>query len=351
MITPEQSKQLVDERMATELAELKARASKVGPQYQRLVETIEYLNNQGGKRLRPHISMLLYEAYSGRPGKEILTAAVAQEFLHLAMLIHDDFMDHDLVRYGVKNVAGQYRDIYDSVLKETRRNHEADNMALLAGDLLQARTYRLMTQIESTPERKDAVEALMNDTVERVIGGQVLDTQATFLQADEIDPLVIAEHKTASYTFETPLLIGAILAGAPDHEQELLKKLGKELGIGYQLMDDLLGVFGDESSTGKSSDGDIREGKLTILVGHFYRIATPAQRKTFDAAFGRPTATKEEIAEIRSLLATSGAKKAVEKQLAKIVREATKLVEQLSIDSKFKIAFSQLAGRGLNRKK
>jgi geranylgeranyl diphosphate synthase, type II len=338
--------------MTEEFEQLIERAGRVGPEYQELVRTIAVLGEEGGKRLRPHISMLLYEAYSKKSGEDILTAAVAQEFLHLAMLIHDDLMDRDLVRYGVKNVAGQYRDIYEPLIEGTaRRSHEADSMAILAGDLLQSRTYRLANQIETTPERKERIEALMSDTVERVIGGQVLDTQAILRSSGTIDPLVVAENKTASYTFEMPLLIGAILGGADEHELTQLEVLGKIVGIGYQVMDDLLGIFGEEASTGKSIVGDIREGKQTILVQRFRELAKKAQQEEFDTIYGNHHATVEQIARVRALLIESGARKALEKELSKIANKASRIVEGLAIDSKYKAAFIQLVSRGLDRKK
>jgi len=352
MLTPEKTKQLVDARMTQEFDELIVRAGRIGEEYKELIRAIARLGEEGGKRLRPHISMLLYEAYSKQPGEEVITAAVAQEFLHLAMLIHDDFMDRDLVRYGIRNVAGQYRDIYDPMIESpTRRSHEADSMAILAGDLMQSRTYRLFNQVETTPARREQLEALLADTVERVIGGQVLDTQAAFRAEGAINPLVVAEHKTASYTFEMPLLSGAILGGAPESELKILEQLGRTVGTGYQLMDDLLGVFGEENATGKSADGDLREGKQTILVQRFRKIATNEQLAEFDTIFGNHHATTQELARARALLAESGVRKALERDLSKIARNASRLVETLSIDSKYKAAFIQLVSRGLDRKK
>lgn len=350
MLTPEATKQIIDDRLDQEFAELLKIADGVSPQYIELVEVVKGLSRRGGKRLRPHLSMFIYEAYSGMPGKEILSAAAAQELLHVAMLIHDDFMDQDMIRYGDKNVGGLYRDIYEPYLNGNRLKHEADTMAILAGDLLQARGYRLASSVDAKPEIKNRVETLIADTITRVIGGQVLDTQAPFRNDADIDPLKIAQHKTASYTFETPMLVGAILAEAPEKEVELLSDLGQMVGIGYQLMDDLLGVFGDESTTGKSANGDIREGKRTLLIQRFDQLASKAQANRFYEIFGQ---TKDDnlISEARQLLIDSGARKAVEKELAKIGRNASRIVEKLSIDSGYKAALVGLVSKGLARQK
>ena len=350
MITLDGAKILVDERIAQELSQLGTRARTVGPQFQEMVGIIDEVSHHGGKRIRPYMSMLMYEAYSGRDGSEILTAAVSQEFLHFAMLVHDDVTDQDTVRHGEKNVTGRYLDLYEDVLASpARRRREADNMAILAGDLLQARAYRLMTYIEAKPDVKRAIEDLMADTVERVIGGQVLDIQATF-QGEDIDPLVIAEHKTASYTFEMPLIAGAMLADASEEQLALLREVGLKVGIGYQLMDDLLGVFGDEATTGKSAQGDLREGKRTTLINAFDRLANEKQKQKFYALFGQ-SLTSKEFTQARNLLVASGARKAIEKDLGRIIRSTTRLVEKLAIDSEYKIALGQLVSKGLNRQK
>jgi len=334
--------------VAQELDDLAYRAKLVAPEYLDFIELLRSTTEFAGKRLRPYMIMLIFEAYSGRDAEDALTAAASLEFLHMAMLIHDDFMDQDTMRHGRDNVIGLYLKNY-SELEATRRRHEADNMAILAGDLLQARAYKLASSIEAEPEIKQEIEDLIVATVERVIGGQILDTQATFREG--INSRAIGEHKTASYTFEAPLLMGAILGGASSKQLELLRSLGKTVGIGYQIMDDLLGVFGDAEETGKSVDGDIREGKRTSLIEKFDELANETQRKRFYEIFGRFDIDDKQLDEARVLLEKSGARAAVEKELSKLGRGAGEIVAKLNMAIKYKTALLTLAEAGLSRSK
>lgn len=348
MITTETAKKLMDARVALELDDLSHRAGAVATEYLRFIELLRLTTENAGKRLRPYMIMLIFEAYSGRDPREALTAAASLEFLHMAMLIHDDFMDQDTVRHGRDNVIGLYLKEY-SDLATPRKQHEADNMAILAGDLLQARAYKLASSIEATTEVKQKIEDLIVSTIERVIGGQILDTQATFRNG--INSRAISEHKTASYTFEAPLLIGAILGGANDKQLELLRLLGKKVGIGYQMMDDLLGVFGDAQETGKSADGDIREGKRTSLVEKFDELGSESQQKRFYEIFGHFEINDDQLDEARVLLEKSGARAAVEKELSKLGREAGEIAAKLTMPIKYKTALLTLAEAGLSRSK
>lgn len=351
MITPDTTKTLVDQRLGIEFDRVLSEADRVGTPFRQLVEVIRDTTIEEGKRLRPYMSMLMYEAYSGLDGADIIDAAAAQELLHVAMLIHDDVMDHDIRRHGKLNITGRYLEIYEPFISGTKLRHEADAMAILAGDLLEARAYRLANLIETKPEIKRRIEDVISMTITRVIGGQLLDTQATFRSDVTIDPLAVAEHKTAAYTFEMPLTIGALLGEAPETELELLVELGRQVGIGYQFMDDLLGSFGDESKTGKSADGDIREGKRTTLIQAFDDRASAADKTAFYRTFGNSKATSADIAAARKILESSGARQAVEKQLARIGRQAGNIVARLAIPAQYKTALLSLAERGLSRAK
>lgn len=120
--------------------------------------------------------------------------------------------------------------------------------------------------------------------------------------------IIDAQYKTASYSFTSPLTIGAVLAGAPESELELLRELSQKLGVGYQMRDDILGVFGDEAKTGKSASTDITEGKRTFLIEQFEMLATPAQSQRFLQIFHRPDATEQELEEARDCLSRQARK-------------------------------------------
>lgn len=347
VITPAQAKIQVDAYILDLVTKKIDQAANIHPHYQRLWQTIHTLYSAGGKRLRPYMTILMFEAYNTGTIESIIPAAAAQELLHQAMLIHDDIIDRDTIRYGIKNVSGQYEDIYRQQTAEF--DHFANSSALLAGDLLISESY---LQLASSTIDKDLIskaQELFNLAIFRVVGGELLDTEASFELQNNIDPVIIAEQKTASYSFISPMLIGAVLGGATDDQQEIIRRIGTSAGIAYQLRDDVLGVFGIEADTGKSSDSDIKEGKRTLLIDEFYKRASDDQKRAFEQSFKRPQATDEEINNVRSLLIETGAKRAIEDYIEKYRKETIKNIHGLGVGQSHRDMLVSLINASLER--
>lgn len=352
VLSTETAKQLVDDYISSVLAERISQAGEVHPHYERLWQTMSALFNAGGKRLRPYMILLMYQAYSQKQVTNALPAAAAQELIHQSMLIHDDIIDRDTFRYHIKNISGQYDDIYADLIKNpAERRHFADSSALLAGDLLISEAHMQIARLDVDSTLFDQVHRLFSQSVFHVAGGELIDTEASFEKEGVIDPLTVAEQKTASYSFVGPLLIGAVLGGASESQQHILKHLGTSVGIAYQLRDDLIGVFGDSDTTGKSTDGDIREGKRTVLIDEFYKRATDQQKAEFEKTFGNSKATREAISEARQLLEATGAKDAIEGYINNYKKETTQSLEALTISSEHKAMLESLITASLERNK
>ena len=135
---PTDVKAAVDASLAHFFEQRIAAAQSIDPSYVHLWTTIRHLSGSGGKRIRPYLTSLVYSAYSSHESFEkVLPVATAQELLHLAMLIHDDVIDRDVLRYGTPNVSGSYDTHYETLIPEAKeRRHFSDSAALLAGDLL-----------------------------------------------------------------------------------------------------------------------------------------------------------------------------------------------------------------------
>lgn len=349
---PSQSKTLIDGYLLPVLEKRVKEARDIDPAYATLWQAVASLLGAGGKRFRSYMTLLTFESFSDKPLTDIIPAAAGQELLHLAMLIHDDIIDRDYIRYGVDNVTATYLKQYDALIKDGADHvHYAQSAAILAGDLLISEAYFLTTQAAVSPEIVTSAQNVVQRAIFGVVGGELLDTEAAFKKMASAHPLVIAEHKTASYSFVAPFLLGATLADASEDERKKLATLGQTLGIAYQIRDDIMGVFGDEAVTGKSSEGDIREGKRTLLIDEFYRHANDEQRKGFDALFGKHDASTEDIATVRSLLTESGAKDAIEATINDYHKTCDELVEALDIDSDHKAAFRQLVTICLQRER
>ena len=345
------AKNLTDEYIRSYCERRSSEAGEVGASYFRLWQSMEKLILAGGKRFRPYMVLATYQAYNPEGQvNDVLPAAVAQELIHSAMLIHDDIIDRDTIRYGVKNISGQYDDFYSPFLNDnTERAHMSLSAALLAGDALISEAHRLLRRTTRPTELVDQAEEVLDTAIFEVIGGELLDSEIAFLPKGSISSDTIARYKTASYTFVGPLTTGAILAEAPEHDINTLKEFSIILGVGYQLRDDLLGTFGDENVTGKSSTTDIKEGKRTYLIEQFEQLATTEQSERFFSIFHRQDATNEELQIAKDILVESGARAAVEQLIDQKNMHASEKINQLSLPTESKKIYQALVERTLNR--
>jgi geranylgeranyl diphosphate synthase type II len=282
-------------------------AHDMSPRYEALWQEIVRVSRYG-KRLRPLMVFQAYESFGGQEITQIVPAAAACELLHVSMLIHDDIIDRDTLRHGQATIEGAYRSTYAAEVTSPRdQSHNALSAALLAGDLLLNEARSLITKCEVDPDRLQRAGHAFDQAVFEVAGGELLDIESVHAPRGSIDPLSIMAYKTASYSFVGPLSIGAILAGAPLNAQNTIRSFALNLGIAYQLTDDIIGVFGNSNVTGKPNDGDISEGKATALVQQFYTLAKPDKIEQLETYYGQRGITADQVSLIRDLLKTSGA--------------------------------------------
>ncbi|MEO7905249.1 MAG: polyprenyl synthetase family protein [Candidatus Saccharimonadales bacterium] len=328
-------------------------ARAIDQRYDRLWQSIERLLSIGGKRIRPYILAASYEAFARQPfPSDLLSVACAQELLHLAMLIHDDIIDRDDMRYGISNVCGQYMDIYHSdIPDQTNRRHFATSTALLAGDILLSQAHLMTSRAALTDGKIAQLQSIIGTSVFEVVGGELLDTEAAFSPPRSDHALRIGRYKTASYTFIGPLKIGAILAGVTNVQLSRIEDIGSALGIGYQLRDDILGVFGEPAITGKSTLGDIREAKRTYLIEQFEKQATAAQRRLFEPLFGNVDITDHDMIAVKRLLRESGALQAAETAIVEQSKQAKRLIGELELTPEWSRPLIELVERCMARTK
>lgn len=327
------------------------RAGTIYPSYAQLWDSLHSLIRAGGKRLRPRMSLLAYETFGGQDVAKFIPIAVAQELLHIGLLIHDDIIDRDNVRYGAPNMTGQYHSIYGQLdLTKDDLNHYSNSAAILAGDLMISEAYQMVMQSNVNDADKLTAMRLLGRGMFDVMGGELLDTESAFRVNAKADALVIARYKTASYSFVAPLLTGAEIAGADANQLSLLHTYAVALGIAFQFADDLLGVLGNEEETGKSNTGDIREGKYTFLVEQCLKLMSADEKTVFGQHFGNPNCTPEEIEAIRNILISSGAREKTEKVILKYAHQARQSLDSLSLESKYYDQFNRLILKATERK-
>lgn len=326
------------------------RAAEFDSSYERLWHSLYDLITSGGKRFRPAMTLMAYRAFGGQNIGHVIPIAAAGELLHFSLLIHDDVIDRDYVRYGVPNIAGRYQQTYAShAPSPDNLTHYAHSAAILGGDLMLSGAYQLVAS-SGLPDT-DRAEALrlLSDSVFQVAGGELLDTELSFMPYRVGDALKVADYKTASYSFVLPLLTGATLAGASASQKETLRSYAYNLGIAFQLADDLLGVFGDAEQTGKSTVGDIIEGKRTYMVEQAFAAFSSKERETFMSAFGNASATTKEIEISRSLLESSGARTATEQKVSAYAEKARQALDELRLPPEHHQNFSDMIAKVADR--
>ncbi|SDA92169.1 geranylgeranyl diphosphate synthase, type II [Algoriphagus alkaliphilus] len=212
-----------------------------------LYEPISYIMSLGGKRIRPLLSLLAYGLYGKNP-EEILSQAAAVEVFHNFSLMHDDIMDQAPLRRGKATVHEKWN----------------ANIAILSGDVMLVRAYDLL--LGTDPKLLSEVIRLFNKTAAEVCEGQQFDMNfEAYETVHEDEYLNMIRLKTA-VLLGFALQLGAILAGAEKGDADKLYEFGVDIGIGFQLKDDLLDVFADQAKFGKQVGGDIISNKKTFLL-------------------------------------------------------------------------------------
>ncbi|MBO0607811.1 polyprenyl synthetase family protein [Myceligenerans salitolerans] len=262
----------------------------------------------GGKRLRPRLLLDTHRAFGAPYPQDAAVAAASFELLHTALLLHDDVIDRDLSRRGRRNLPAEFAaDATESGLLPEAARSWGDASGILGGDLLLSATYSLLARVR--PAVRGELTELVDEHLFRAAAGEHDDVAFGLGTASATTDSVLRmmAHKTAGYSFAAPLCAGAVLAEAGDGASADLEQVGVELGVLYQLRDDVLGVFGD-SRTGKSTLSDLRQGKRTLLVafaeGHPEWIAVRH-------LWGDPDLDEPGAELLRSALVASGARTAM----------------------------------------
>jgi geranylgeranyl diphosphate synthase type I len=296
----------------------------------------------GGKRLRGRFCVAGWRAVeeASRPAgdapADVVTAAAALEVFHAAALVHDDVIDNSDTRRG--------RPAAHRALEASHRRAgwagDAESFgrsgAILLGDLLVAWSDDLFEEGLALAQPVPATAARAEYAAMRreVTIGQFLDVAEESAFRTEPDErhaeraLRVASLKSARYSIQQPLAIGAALAGADAAQAAALAAFGHPLGMAFQLRDDVLGVFGDERETGKPSGDDLREGKRTVLIAYAREAMAPPARRIVDELLGDPSLDPTQIAALQGTIVESGALERVEALISDYAREAERALSR-----------------------
>lgn len=282
-------------------------AQRIHPRYAELLTEMRSFLMRGGKRIRPYLTYLAYRGAGGLDNDAIIKLAASQELYHSFLLMHDDVIDQDTRRWDGPNLTGIYMEKL-SAGEDTRRYAEA--MAIMGGDINAALATDTIAGSNFPADRKLLAVQRMGQMIFDTVGGEVLDILAPItdqLELTEAELLTICRYKTARYSFEAPLHLGAIMAYADQATLDSLTKYALAIGVAFQLTDDLLGVYGDPNKTGKAVLSDMREGKQTLLIHHGLKLADAKTKAELTKNWGNPTAGEPELKVVQLALKQSGA--------------------------------------------
>ncbi|MFC3456151.1 polyprenyl synthetase family protein [Amycolatopsis speibonae] len=275
----------------------------------------------GGKRIRPLLCLAGWQAVAGPavPPMVVQTAAALEMYQAFA-LIHDDIIDNCLTRRSQPTV---HRALARRYAHSNDPRHLGLSAALLIGNMALTWSDELVTTADLPGHRRTVVSGLLDAMREEMHYGQYLDLLATLGPLDDRQtPLIVARYKTAKYTVERPLHIGAALAGADTGFLDALSRFALPLGDAFQLRDDLLGLFGDPGATGKPVFDDLREGKRTLVLAVAVGEANQDQKDFLTEHVGDAGLSDDTARQVLDIITSTGAPATVERMIVERHAEA-----------------------------
>ncbi|GAA1941737.1 polyprenyl synthetase family protein [Nocardioides marmoribigeumensis] len=297
----------------------------LGPDARRLTDAASAAVH-GGKRFRAMFCHWGFRAV--RPPADdaetrgLLRATASLELLHASALVHDDFMDASDTRRGHPAAHKAFEAEAREAGWPGQPEQYGAAAAILLGDLLLSWADELLRGCGLEGARVLDALRVFDLTRTEVVTGQFLDVSVQARGESDVDQAMrVLRYKSAKYSVERPLHVGAALAGGDEAVHTALTAYGVPLGEAFQLRDDLLGVFGDPEETGKPAGDDLAEGKRTVLVALALEGADPEDARRLDDALGRPLAD-EEVTRLQRLIERTGAPAQVEKRIEGLTADA-----------------------------
>lgn len=348
----------VDRALATARGHLADELAAVGDDTTPLADATDLLLT-GGKRLRAAFCYWSWRAHGAAkddPARSaVVRAGAALELFQASALFHDDVMDASDTRRGLQTAHVAFASRHRGAAWSGDASRFGENVAILLGDLCLIASHRELSRaLADSPNRAAAAEVFGRMQTE-VIAGQYLDVLAQALPfgadpaADEARAWRVIRSKSARYSVEHPILLGAALAGADAASLDAASAFGLPLGEAFQLRDDVLGVFGDPASTGKPAGDDLREGKRTVLVCRALAAATPAQRSALLAGLGDPGLDAAGVDRLRDVLVATGALDEVERLIDLLAARADARLDAADLDATGSAALAELARAAVER--
>ncbi|MFM9133867.1 MAG: polyprenyl synthetase family protein [bacterium] len=330
---------VVDDFVARQQAVLDGVSDDLSP----LVDAVSDLL-AGGKRLRPAFCWWGWRGAGGSDCHEAIVAASALEFLQACALIHDDVMDGSDTRRGLPSAHRRFAALHRGSEWLGSPESFGTGAAILLGDLCLSWADEMLLTCGLPDADLRRAKAVYDEMRTELMAGQYLDLLEQARGGGSVErALLVVRYKSAKYTIERPLHLGAALAGAAPEIVEAYTGYGLPLGEAFQLRDDILGVFGDPEETGKPAGDDLREGKRTVLVAAAMGRATPAQAAELRRHLGDPGLDAAGVDALRSVIADTGALAEAEALIANLTDQSLDALSRVELASPAREVLTGLA--------
>ena len=296
----------------------------------------------GGKLIRPRLLGAVVDAYGGTLDQAACRVSVALELLHTTLVVHDDVIDDDLTRRGRPNVAGEFAAMHarhsGHRVDHIAGRHDAKGIAIIAGDLALATVFRLVHHAPLAV--RDEIGELVDEALVASAVGEYLDVVHSWpgAQVSDADIRTAAHLKTAVYSFETPLVVGALLADAPPSHVLALRSAAADMGEAYQVVDDVLGAFDHDTVLGRDIASDLENHRETAVI----TAARGTTRWPRIEALRAGPLNVHGIAQLRKELLASGARELAMGQAEVLLTSAFGALDEVGVPARLRSEISDL---------
>lgn len=343
----------ITDQLRLYLRDRRAGTAYIGGDYDALVASLEDFVLGGGKRLRPAFAYWGWRAVAGRAADPAaLRLFSALELLHACALLHDDVIDASATRRGNPTAHVQFAALHQDQQWRGAAEQFGISAAILLGDLALVWADDIVAEADLPADARRRVRRVWSDIRTEVLAGQYLDIVAEASGAESIaSAMAVNTYKTASYTVSRPLQFGVAAAADRPDVQAIFHELGTDLGVAFQLRDDVLGVFGDPTVTGKPCGDDLRSGKRTVLLAEAVALADrvdPAAAGLLRTSIGTDL-TDDQVDELCRVIEEVGALAAVENRISTLTHHAVSVLNTAPIDPVARAGLAELANLAANR--
>lgn len=294
----------------------------------------EYMLRRG-KCVQSFIAWNAYRIAGGTDDNGMYKVGGALENAHYFLLNMDDMADRDTLRHGGPTMELLYRELYPQFPTKLR-DHFARSFSEIASSLMYSHVFEMLMQSPFPPEK---ILKAMKIVIEKMLHSPAVGWEIHLLQnfesikdADEDRFIKGLTYVTAHYKFVGPSHIGLMLADAPQPYLDAFTVYGEAVGTAFQMYDDILGLFGDPTVTGKAAGNDVREGKKTLLIQHAYKKANDADKKFLEKVVGADL-TPEDIAEVQRIVKKTGSYDYSIKKASELVEKGIAAIQSLKNDT------------------